>query len=44
MTHGSVPRDVRKALVIDDSDVRLSTGIEDIEDIIKDIKQTPGNQ
>jgi cystathionine beta-lyase/cystathionine gamma-synthase len=37
-----VPPEVRNALVIDDNDVRLSTGIEDIEDIIQDLKQTPG--
>ena len=38
MTHGSVPPEVRKMLGIDDNYVRLSTGIEDIEDLIEDIK------
>ena len=38
MTHGSVPPEVRKMLGIDDNYVRLSTGIEDIEDLIEDLK------
>jgi cystathionine beta-lyase/cystathionine gamma-synthase len=39
MTHGSVPPEHRKMLGIDDNYVRLSTGIEDVEDLIADIKQ-----
>lgn len=39
MTHASVPEDQRKILKINDSLVRLSVGIEDIEDLIADIKQ-----
>jgi cystathionine beta-lyase/cystathionine gamma-synthase len=39
MTHGSVPPEHRKMLGIDDNYVRLSTGIEDIEDLIADLKQ-----
>ncbi len=38
MTHASVPIDVRKQLGIDDSLVRLSVGIEDIEDLLADLK------
>lgn len=38
MTHASVPADVRKQLGIDDSLVRLSVGIEDIDDLIEDLK------
>lgn len=38
MTHGSVPPEHRKMLGIDDNYCRFSTGIEDIEDIIDDIK------
>lgn len=37
MTHGSVPAEHRKKLGIDDNFVRLSTGIENIEDIIADL-------
>ena len=39
MTHGSVPADVRAALGISDTLVRLSVGIEDPDDIIWDIEQ-----
>ena len=38
MTHASVPPERRAALGIDDSLVRLSVGIEDIEDILDDLK------
>jgi len=38
MTHGSVPPEHRKMLGIDDNYCRLSTGVEDIEDLIEDIK------
>ncbi len=38
MTHASVPLENRKALGIDDSLVRLSVGIEDVEDLITDLK------
>ena len=38
MTHASVPRDVREAVGITDSLFRLSVGIENSEDLIKDIK------
>jgi cystathionine gamma-lyase len=39
MTHGSVPAEHRKLLGIDDNFVRLSTGIEDIDDLMNDLKQ-----
>ena len=39
MTHASVPAETRKALGIDDGLVRLSVGIEDISDLIKDLEQ-----
>jgi len=38
MTHASVPKETRKKLGISDSLVRLSVGIEDIEDLIEDIR------
>ena len=37
MTHGSVPPEMRKQLGIDDNFIRISVGVEDIEDLIKDI-------
>jgi cystathionine gamma-lyase len=38
MTHASVPPDVRKQLGIDDSLIRLSVGIENIEDLLGDLE------
>jgi len=38
MTHASVPVETRKKLGISDSLVRLSVGVEDIEDLIEDIR------
>ncbi len=38
MTHASVPQENRKALGIDDSMIRLSVGIEDVRDLLKDLK------
>lgn len=37
MTHGSIPPDVRKQSGLDDSLIRLSVGIEDVEDLISDL-------
>jgi len=37
MTHASVPEEARKELGISSSMVRLSVGIEDVEDLIKDL-------
>ncbi|MGH8194492.1 MAG: cystathionine gamma-synthase [Woeseiaceae bacterium] len=42
MTHASVPADKRKALGISDQLIRLSVGIEDIEDLIADLDQSLG--
>ena len=39
MTHGSVPPAHRNMLGIDDNFIRLSTGIEDLEDLIADLRQ-----
>lgn len=39
MTHASVPPEQRKVLGISDSLIRLSVGIEDIKDIVGDLKQ-----
>jgi cystathionine gamma-lyase len=38
MTHASVPAENRKALGIDDTLIRLSVGIEDLEDLLNDLK------
>jgi cystathionine gamma-lyase len=39
MTHASLPAGVRATLGIDDSLVRLSVGVEDVDDLIADIRQ-----
>ena len=39
MTHASVPVETRDALGITDGLVRVSVGIEDVEDIIADLDQ-----
>ncbi len=39
MTHASVPSDKRESLEITDGLVRVSVGIEDVEDIIEDLDQ-----
>lgn len=39
MTHASIPAEQRKTLGIDDNFVRLSVGIEDIEDLQADLNQ-----
>lgn len=39
MTHASIPPDMRAELGIDDSLIRLSVGIEDVGDLIKDLEQ-----
>lgn len=38
MTHASIPAEIRKARGIDDGLVRLSVGLEDVEDLIDDLK------
>jgi len=39
MTHGSIPKDVREARGLTDTLLRLSVGIEDIEDLLGDLEQ-----
>ncbi len=39
MTHASIPPETRAALGIDDGLVRLSVGIEDVDDLIADLEQ-----
>jgi len=39
MTHASVPPEQRKTLNITDSLIRLSVGLEDVEDLIQDLNQ-----
>ncbi|HEX7779125.1 MAG TPA: PLP-dependent transferase, partial [Vicinamibacterales bacterium] len=39
MTHASVPADRRAAIGITDSMIRISTGIEDIDDLKEDLEQ-----
>jgi cystathionine gamma-lyase len=39
MTHASLPAEIRKQLGIDDSLVRLSVGVEDVEDLMADLRQ-----
>jgi cystathionine beta-lyase/cystathionine gamma-synthase len=38
MTHSSVPEEVRLSLGISDGLVRISVGIEDIDDLIRDLE------
>ncbi len=39
MTHGSIPREVRYKAGLKDSLIRLSVGIEDVDDLIHDLEQ-----
>jgi cystathionine gamma-lyase len=39
MTHGSIPREIREARGVNDTLLRLSVGIEDVEDLIADLEQ-----
>lgn len=39
MTHGSIPPEQRAALGIDDSLIRLSVGVEDLEDLRSDLEE-----
>jgi cystathionine gamma-lyase len=39
MTHASIPAETRHALGIDDGLIRLSVGIEDVSDLLKDLEQ-----
>ena len=42
MTHASVPTEKRQSLGITDGLVRVSVGIEDVEDILEDLDQALG--
>ncbi len=39
MTHASVPKEVRAASGIDDGLIRISVGIEHIDDLLRDLDQ-----
>ena len=39
MTHASVPAERRKEIGLTDSLVRISAGIEDVNDLIEDLQQ-----
>ena len=39
MTHGSIPKEEREKVGVVDSLLRLSVGVEDIEDLLEDLKQ-----
>jgi cystathionine gamma-lyase len=39
MTHSSVPKEQRAILGINDNFIRLSVGLEDVEDLIADLDQ-----
>jgi len=43
MTHASVPAEMRRRMGLTDSLVRLSVGIEDVEDLIADLDQALGD-
>ncbi len=38
MTHASIPKEIRESIGIDDGLVRLSVGVEDIDDLIRDLE------
>ena len=40
MTHKTIPADRRKSAGVSDSLIRLSVGLEDVEDLIEDLKNT----
>ena len=39
MTHGAIPKEEREKTGVVDSLIRLSVGIEDVDDLIEDLKQ-----
>ena len=43
MTHAAMPADIRKEVGIVDELIRLSVGIEDVDDLIADLKQAIEN-
>ena len=42
MTHGSIPKEQREKAGVVDSLLRLSVGVEDIDDLLEDLKQALG--
>ena len=40
MTHASIPREIRESRGLTDTLLRLSVGIEDVEDLLSDLEQT----
>ena len=38
MTHASIPKEERKKAGLDDGLIRLSVGVEDIEDLVADLE------
>ena len=42
MTHASVPKEVREAGGVTDNLIRLSVGVENVEDLIADLDQAVG--
>jgi cystathionine beta-lyase/cystathionine gamma-synthase len=42
MTHGSVPEEMRNAIGVTDDLIRVSVGVEDIDDLIEDLSQALG--
>jgi len=42
MTHASIPKEERKKAGLDDGLIRLSVGIEDVEDLLADLKRSLG--
>lgn len=43
MTHAAIPAEIRKQVGIVDELIRLSVGIEDVDDLIADLKQAIEN-
>ena len=43
MTHAAIPADIRKEVGIVDELIRFSVGIEDVDDLIADLKQAIEN-
>ncbi len=39
MTHGAIPKEIREKAGVVDNLLRLSVGVEDVEDIVEDLKQ-----
>jgi cystathionine gamma-lyase/cystathionine beta-lyase len=42
MTHGSVPVEMRNSMGVTDDLVRVSVGIEDVDDLLDDLSQALG--